>query len=299
MKQIHCIYCNKSFEVRNNGRNRRYKNDLWMCNSCDTFQWIVQMQHKFYVDHCFLCDHWTEILNPFSTECACHHIWSSHINFKQGYDMLYCHYEIFTLNTTLANTNVPTSLNMMKLKFSSSASNGAVVNFNRDGAKLKEIIQIIKQIPAGKRSYDDTTNIWIIPATQLSVIDLLLSTQLNTRYNSTMIRHLDLNAFLNSPAPETKNAWSDIKVKAEKPEDFFYKPTNGVMPIADIQARFITIVSPFVPIPSLDDFSKFNKEWFMRAYKITARKLHPDLGGDPNKMSELNSLYMQYKEMVG
>jgi hypothetical protein len=68
------------------------------------------------------------------------------------------------------------------------------------------------------------------------------------------------------------------------------------MPVADIKTKLIAIVQPFMPMP-LDELD-CNKEWMMRAYKITARKLHPDLGGDAAKMSELNSLYMQYKEIV-
>jgi len=215
----------------------------------------------------------------------------------KGNDMLYCHYELFTLNTTLAGTNIPTSLQMMKLKFSSSNINGSVVNFRRDGQVLQQIVQILKQIPAGKRSYDDTTNIWTVPFKSLDIINALLSSQIGGA-NQTMFCHVDLDAFLNPPAPESKNKWSNVKVKTEKPEDFFYKPPTG-MDKNDIIARLTAIVMPYMAESvKQSDGANLDKEFFMRAYKITARKLHPDLGGDPAKMSELNQLWMQYKEMV-
>lgn len=195
--------------------------------------------------------------------------------------MIYIHYEQFKL----------ADVDAIKLVFSSSKTSPSIIIGQSDWNKVKELSNIFKQIPSGKRSYDPIVKMWILPESILKVL-LVMPDLGKTAHN-------DLDAWLNPPKNQDNFKWYDnANIKAEAPEDFFHAHTASsscVLTETELQAKLLSIVKPFMKMPEDDNL---NKEWFLRAYKITARKLHPDLGGDANKMSELNMLWNQYKEIA-
>lgn len=301
--KVLCMFCFQDFTIRkkqraqphNHSKNSNTQNDLYMCPSCEAQQIVNEFENSF-IDSCYTCGFKYNIPGT----CACLTFLHGK-NFKLGYDMLYCHYEIFQLPIDVGN--MPAGSNMMRFKFSSSTLKASVLNFKRDGDVMKRTIELIKQIPTGKRSYDPATNIWTIPLINKTLIDGMIFSQFisgGSNINQVVIEHPDLDQFINPPIQntESKNTWSQTKVKVENPEDFFYKAPT-ILSEPDIKMRLIEITKPYLSLPPTMD--EVNKEWFMRAYKITARKLHPDLNPDPSsakKMSELNELWTQYKELV-
>lgn len=202
--------------------------------------------------------------------------------------MLYCHCEKFSL----------ASQALVKLKFSGSPNlKNSYISF-ADKKHLQTCVTLLKQIPAGKRSYDPSTYIWTIPETNLEIVELYLNAN-----GGAIIEWADLAAAMNPQTQKNKN-WADSlrdagKVKSESVEDFFKNAPGssttasaGALTTEALQQRLTLMIKPFV------SFELEDRESFLRGYKIAARRLHPDLGGDAAKMSELNSLFMQYKEVM-
>jgi len=194
--------------------------------------------------------------------------------------MLYIHYEQFKL----------ADVDAVKLIFGTKTNHIIVGNLAWE--QSKQIINLFKQIPSSKRSFDPVTKIWILPE---SILKLLL-----VMPDLGKTAHNDLDAWLNPPKNQDSFKWYDnANIKTEAPEDFFHAHTASsscVLTETELQNKLVAIVEPLVT------FKLSSKEDMVRGYKLAARKLHPDLNGGSAKsakrMSELNSLWMQYKEVA-
>lgn len=219
--------------------------------------------------------------------------------------MIHLHYEMFNISAKAAEAMGLDSTQMVKLKFTSNKSTVKLQtsDFNHFKATY---LSLLKQIPAGKRKYDATDNVWTIPAAAFDVIKQLIEHHGGTQ---AVLRHKDLYADFILATDKNNNSknqkvWHETvreqdSFQAEAAEDFFHAHTISVdtQHIGTIQNKLLELIKPFMPMP--EDETELTREWFMRGYKIAARRYHPDIkGGDAQKMSELNSLWMQYKEMA-
>lgn len=199
--------------------------------------------------------------------------------------MLYGHYEKINI----------AGEDMYSIRFSSKPFKATKIS-NYDWLILNDIVAVIKQIPSGKRSYDPVTFVWTIPENGFRIIVSML------KHVGVVVEHQSLADFMNPSANNSsKPNWADqvrtsqsFKAKVESAEDFFKSNiiSSATMNESEIKSKLRSLISPFV------SFDLEDKESFIRGYKFAARRLHPDLGGDPVKMSELNELYAQYKELV-
>lgn len=192
---------------------------------------------------------------------------------------MYMHYQHIQLNS---------GTKLTKLKFSSYSHLNKIQGTN-DFQKLKELVGFIKQIPATSREYDSKLNIWIIPRAQFNNLEGIFK----TIYSIDTKEHTDLKRWaegLLEVEPEQVNA-------APKPEDFFYSTQQ---PVGQPKIDKETARKLFVDFISRESISVFENGDLIKSYKLAARKLHPDLnGGDARKMTELNSLWQQYKSLAG
>lgn len=221
--------------------------------------------------------------------------WNNYVNNQQrGTDMLYCHYEHFTLNIKsplgLGAGSVQPYTRLMFASYTNKSS-VAYASF----AHLKDIIiPLIKQIPASQRSFEPLYNIWTLPTYTYDTLRKLLDA-VASHVKVTFIEHFNLEAWLDDP-DGSKAARS---AKAVKPEDFFYNTTqpttSGTMPIALLEAKLEELlkeVDTLIKLPSL------SKEEKAKLYKKAARKFHPDLNmGDAKKMTEFNYLWQEYSKL--
>jgi hypothetical protein len=196
--------------------------------------------------------------------------------------MLYCHYQMLDIG----------GIEMMKLVFSSQSRHANRL-LSHDFETAKPIIHLIKQIPSAKRNYDPIWKVWTIPATHFSIIIGLVP-------QGNDIQHTNLDEFINPPIPEQKKWYDNANIKAESAEDFFHSHspvTSSLMTETELKQRIAAIIYEVI-IPSYD-LENGTKQDLLRAYKLAARRLHPDvIGGNAALMSELNSLWMQYKEIA-
>lgn len=192
---------------------------------------------------------------------------------------MYMHYQHVQLSSGTSLT---------KVKFSSYANLNKIQGTN-DFQKLKELVGFIKQIPATSREYDSKLNIWIIPRAQFDNLEGIFKTV----YFIATKEHTDLKRWaegLPEIEPEQVNT-------APKPEDFFYSTQQ---PVGQSKIDKETARKLFVDFISRESISVFENGDLIKSYKLAARKLHPDLnGGDARKMTELNSLWQQYKSLAG
>lgn len=204
--------------------------------------------------------------------------------------MLYCNYEKYQIQGPYG------PIDLVKLVFKSSVDPSAGNWMSSvDKSTLQTCVTILKQIPAGKRSYDPSNHVWTIPAAALNTIELYL-----VAYGGALLEHQNLFVAMQPKTEQTAKHWAEDlrasgKVKAEATEDFFKNSapvSSGTLDSNTLQQRLILLIKPYI------SFDLNDRESFLRGYKIAARKLHPDLGGDAAKMSELNSLFMQYKEVM-
>lgn len=173
---------------------------------------------------------------------------------------------------------------------------------NPNWKRIKAISEIVKQIPSTLRSYDDVTDIWTIPRDKFEDVVRKL---VDDSFCPMLVFGQSLDDFaLNKPlnSNTSSNSWADAarkqaSFKAEATEDFFKNaaPAQTLMPLEDVRTQLMQLIKPHVPATlELKD-----KESFLRGYKLAARKLHPDFnGGDSSKMTQLNYLFQQYKELV-
>lgn len=193
--------------------------------------------------------------------------------------MLYCHYEHFTV----------VDKNLTKLKFSSDTRRPAMVG-DLNFINLKTCVEIIKQIPASLRTFEPYQNIWTIPASSFNLARTLWESTKKIDVNN-FIPHADLKRW----ADGLEGVVLEHEKTAPKPEDFFYNTGQviGGPKVSKDQARMT-----LVDFLTREAITVFENGDLIKSYKIAARKLHPDLnGGDASKMSELNMLWRQYKEL--
>lgn len=282
-------------------------NDLFLCDKCWNEEFQASLKDKmFFCDYCGLYyEAFEDIAHPERTTLMKHvcfagiaHYWTG----KSKEDsMLYIHYEDMPIAQDIVDVSGG-SLEpvMIKFKFSSSSIN-CVLNFKRDGEMMNQLIFLIKQIPASHRSFDPVDYIWTIGESKFEPLKMLVNAQDKTR--PFCCYHSDLNAFIYPPKVEKKDqSWAEeIKArhnfKTEQPEDFFHSVSaeSLVLNQSTIETKMLQLIKPYINFePALG-----NKMDFGRAYKLAARRLHPDLAtGDASKMSELNMLWMQYKEVA-
>jgi hypothetical protein len=184
------------------------------------------------------------------------------------------------------------TLSVNNLKFNSSERNLNAPLKRLDYKNVQGILESIKQIPAGQRSYNPQFKIWTIPEETFIVVEILVKI-INPKgmvpWN---------NLFPQTSTPNSNNEdWTGEalkRAKVEVPEEFFnsYSVVSEALAPSVLQEKLQAIVRPYVlNAPE-------TREDFIRAYKITARKLHPDMAtGNAKLMTELNSLWMQYKEI--
>lgn len=215
---------------------------------------------------------------------------------------------MFNISAKAAEAMGLDSTQMVKLKF---ASNKSTVKLQTsDFNRVKTVyLPLLKQIPAGKRKFDVIDNVWTIPAYSFDVIRQLVEQETGTGYfspymgSSNVIKHKDLYKdyifAANDTSSKTQKAWHETvreqaSFEAEAAEDFFHQSvTVHELSATDIQQQLKLLIAPHI------NFELNGREDFMRGYKIAARRYHPDIkGGDAQKMSELNSLWMQYKEIA-
>lgn len=197
--------------------------------------------------------------------------------------MIYCHYENFTINTHIDGTITK----LTKLVFSShniSLNMYGKYNFEI----LKAYIFAIKQIPVSERTYDPKYKIWIILTDKFEVLKRLWE----STHPNMCISHPDLKLWI-----EGKEGYkSEFEAREEqKPEDFFYSTSQ---PVGQPKVDMETARKQFVDFLIRQSIQVFENGDLIKSYKLAARKLHPDLnGGDSSKMSELNMLWQQYKQL--
>ncbi len=136
---------------------------------------------------------------------------------------------------------------------------------------IEPIVNIIKtQIPATQRSYDPVTYKWEIAMEFWMPIQVVLES-LNFH-----IKHLADNDQVGGPT-----------VPKDYADSFYNEPAPATVIAEDVATKLEDILG-LVDIERLQQFE------LKAAYRKTCRVLHPDLGGDAAKMSELNRLWSLY-----
>jgi hypothetical protein len=162
----------------------------------------------------------------------------------------------------LANNTV------MEIKFHTVPRRGWV----RDN--IEPIITIIKtQIPATQRSYDPVTYKWEIAMEFWMPIQVVLESLGFT------IKHLANNDQASGPT-----------VPKDYAENFY----NETAPSAAVNENIREKLFEMLEIDVTWVSSKNDPDNLRSLYRTKARQLHPDLGGDAAKMSELNRLWSLY-----
>lgn len=186
---------------------------------------------------------------------------------------------------------------------------------------LNIAITFIKQIPASERTYDPINSYWTIKMNRFLIIQTLLSaSNIVKPQNFIKVDNLtkwallgraaqNINAQFKRPVgnpanPKSQAYWkayggADYEFKdpdaSIDEDDFFYSKTqpttSASTPLASIEASLLALLG----------LSKLPAEAteLTRCYRKAALRLHPDHNaGDGSKMSELNSLWTQYKKLV-
>jgi hypothetical protein len=202
--------------------------------------------------------------------------------------MVFCHYS--------KRTPQLGGLIVVELIFSTDSSNMRPPRTKQDWETIKVIADALKQIPAGLRYYDPITNVWTIEGTAClqMIAMLLLARQQGSIKGSIkpvfLMSHPDLMQWLRvqsiGDTPRDSATWENLKdkVKAEAAEDFFEKPLD-IIPTATIEENLRKLLG----IGPKDEITR-------KLYLTGVRKHHPDLGGDPKIMSELNQMWTMYQE---
>jgi hypothetical protein len=161
---------------------------------------------------------------------------------------------------------------------------------------IKKLADVYKQIPAGLRSYDPMIKMWTFDENTacLLLTGMILATQHKGKPSGKAPQFMWEHPFLTDwMFPQDENFFEDgetnwtqqkAKVKAEAAEDFFEKPVTQI-PSVTIEATLRKLLE-----------LKPTEEITRKLYLQGVRKHHPDLGGDPKIMSELNQMWTLYQE---
>jgi hypothetical protein len=205
--------------------------------------------------------------------------------------MVFCH-----CSTSSPQLGAP---DVVELIFSTDSSNMRPPRTKQDWETIKVMADALKQIPAGLRYYDPITNVWTIEGTAcLQMIAMLLLARQQSLIKGSIkpasafiVPHISLQYWLTAQtigdSPKDSATWENLKdkVKAEAAEDFFEKPLD-IIPTATIEENLRKLLG----IGPKDEITR-------KLYLTGVRKHHPDLGGDPKIMSELNQMWTMYQEI--
>lgn len=136
---------------------------------------------------------------------------------------------------------------------------------------VKPVLAVMKaMIPATMRSYDPVTYKWEIAVEYWTPLETTLKSM---NFKVTVVENLKYN--------EPK-----VHVPEEYAENFYRAPAPTKEPPSSIREQLFALLE----IPKIDT----EPENLKSLYRNKARQLHPDLGGDAAKMSELNRLWSLY-----
>lgn len=147
------------------------------------------------------------------------------------------------------------------------------VNLPRRGwfkENVQPMVDLIKTtIPAGMREYNPSSFTWSIDASFWPPIKTIL----------------EAGNWILKDVTDNSNG---VHVDKDYAENFYYAPTaptpaESPEAIAKALATFFSL--------DIADFNKTSQKDLKKLYRQSARELHPDLGGDATKMSELNRLW--------
>ena len=138
---------------------------------------------------------------------------------------------------------------------------------------VKPIVDLIKtQVPSSMRLYNPNTYEWEIDGLYYPAIELLLK-NLGWR----------IKLLADKAAP--------VDVPVEYAESFHYEHTVNV---PKESAESIAFSLGKILCISNTEFRELDESSLKKLYRQAARKYHPDFGGDPAQMSELNRLWTLY-----
>lgn len=197
-------------------------------------------------------------------------------------DMIYVHYEEIQAGGVLPLT---------KFVFSSSSARSA----GGDKAhtdRIKKCVEFIKQIPISDRSFDAVKYTWTVHTSAFLNLRALWNHMNYTIDRQSYFLHADLKRWMDG----LEGVVLEHEKVAPKPEDFFYSTSQPVRtPKVDKETARMLLVDFLI----YEQVQVFANGDLIKSYKQAARKLHPDLnGGDASKMTQLNYLWQQYKELV-
>jgi hypothetical protein len=201
--------------------------------------------------------------------------------------MIYVHYDTVDISVPIASiTGIKTTKTVTYANFVFSSYENDLILKSYDFENAKQIMELLKQIPASNRTYDQVSNQWTIPYMAFGA----LFSGFVVLQRVSLCKHPSLEQwrFETTAGPPYKDS-------TPKAEDFFYsysQPTSSKKAVS-IDELVATLTGMFREIGVSDPD-------IATAYKRAARKLHPDVnGGDGSKMSELNMLWQQYKQLKG
>jgi len=142
-------------------------------------------------------------------------------------------------------------------------------------ANVKPIVDAMKGfIPSTSREYDPVTKLWYIGVEYWNPLEIMLKGM-----GWTIVDKTGQTATPNGPK---------VNVPKDYEENFYYKQQPVVQAV---DAKSIAQqLSQYLGVEITSQDIKTLKT----LYRAKARELHPDLGGDAQKMSELNRLWSLY-----
>lgn len=217
--------------------------------------------------------------------------------------MLYAHYEVINMlrvMNMLSSVRSQDDPTQNLVRFVASNSFTAVkTSFSKaDYARLQSIIEVIKLIPSSQRSYDPSTKVWTLREDKFRSL-MVFWDRIQQVANLDSFLNFSLYSAATTARAARADAWKTFQagtLEVENPEDFFKAPPSApsaVLSSEELRLKLSQLIKPYI------NFSLSSREDFLRGYKIAARRLHPDVaGGSAAAMSELNSLFAQYKESL-
>jgi len=158
----------------------------------------------------------------------------------------------------------------------SSFESGAGINWKSDKMNLELMTRLFKTPPIGVRSFNDKTKVWSYLGD--AGMHLMETVQEFFQKLNVRIQFYEIEDLENSIGHISLN-----KAKKIDPSQFFY---NRAIPTSqEITKEFATAwLTSFFG----NDISKMTKDQAKKFYRAAAMRNHPDRGGDPKRMSELN-----------
>jgi hypothetical protein len=144
-------------------------------------------------------------------------------------------------------------------------------------ANVQPALDFIKAlVPATMRSYNNSTFIWEVAIEYWPAC----KTALETAFHFTCVE--------GSITTASADPLKGVNIPKQYAENFYHKPEPIVQKedAATIAAKLSEYLGVKIHAQELSELKKL--------YRAKARELHPDMGGDASKMSELNRLWTLY-----